>query len=187
MYSSCTHHALTMHLPCTYHAPTMHSPCTMHLPCTYHALTMHHAPTMHLPCTHHALTMHSPCTYHAPTMHLPRTHHALTMHSPRTYHALTMHSPCTYHALTSDPYSSQVSEEFATISAARLLTAQNCWERILFGPRSYQLERIVARQVSRPNGRVRAPWLSRGSTSHGGQGGRHTRHACTCHASTSRR
>ena len=154
MYSSCTHHALTMHLPCTYHAPTMHSPCTMHLPCTYHALTMHHAPTMHLPCTHHALTMHSPCTYHA---------------------------------LTSDPYSSQVSEEFATISAARLLTAQNCWERILFGPRSYQLERIVARQVSRPNGRVRAPWLSRGSTSHGGQGGRHTRHACTCHASTSRR
>ena len=68
-----------------------------------------------------------------------------------------MHSPCTYHLLTSDPYSCQVSEEFATISAARLLTAQNCWERILFGPRSYQLERIVARQVSCPTGRVRAP------------------------------
>lgn len=43
----------------------------------------------------------------------------------------------------------QVSEEFATISAARLLTAQNCWERILFGPRSYHLERIVTRQVKR--------------------------------------
>jgi hypothetical protein len=41
----------------------------------------------------------------------------------------------------------QVSEEFATISAARLLTAQHCWERILFGPRSHHLEKIVARQA----------------------------------------
>ena len=85
------------------------------------------------------------------------------MYSSCTHHALTMHLPCTYHVLTSDPYSCQVSEEFATISAARLLTAQNCWERILFGPRSYHLERIVTRQVTRPTGRVRAPmalpWL----------------------------
>ena len=43
----------------------------------------------------------------------------------------------------------QVSAEFATISAARLLTAQNCWERILYGPRSRHLEAIVARQVAR--------------------------------------
>ena len=89
--------------------------------------------------------------------------YVLFMHSPCTHHAPTMHSPCTYHLLTSDPYSCQVSEEFATISAARLLTAQNCWERILFGPRSFHLERIVARQVTRPAGRVRAPmalpWL----------------------------
>ena len=46
----------------------------------------------------------------------------------------------------------EVSEEFATISAARLLTAQNCWERIIFGPRSHHLEQIVARQA-----RVHAP------------------------------
>ena len=77
---------------------------------------------MHAPC--HALTMHSPCTYH--------TYHALTV-STRSLHT----------------YSCQVSEEFATISAARLLTAQNCWERILFGPRSHHLEKIVARQVNR--------------------------------------
>jgi len=43
----------------------------------------------------------------------------------------------------------EVSREFATISAARLLTAQNCWERIIFGPRSRYLEQIVARQVKR--------------------------------------
>ena len=83
--------------------------------------------------------MYSSCTYRA-----------LTMHLPYTYRALTMHLPCTYHVRTSDPYSCQVSEEFATISAARLLTAQNCWERILFGPRSYHLERIVTRQVIGP-------------------------------------
>ena len=62
---------------------------------------------------------------------------------------LTMYSPCTYHVvLTYHTYLWQVSEEFATISAARLLTAQNCWERILFGPRSHHLEKIVARQVN---------------------------------------
>ena len=61
-----------------------------------------------------------------------------------------MHSPCTHHVvLTYHTYLWQVSEEFATISAARLLTAQNCWERILFGPRSHHLEKIVARQVMR--------------------------------------
>jgi uncharacterized membrane protein YheB (UPF0754 family) len=43
----------------------------------------------------------------------------------------------------------QVSQEFATISAARLLTAQNCWERILFGPRSHHLKKIVVRHVKR--------------------------------------
>ena len=58
--------------------------------------------------------------------------------------ALTMCSPCA-HLL--HRYLWQVSEEFATISAARLLTAQHCWERILFGPRSHHLEKIVARQA----------------------------------------
>ena len=68
------------------------------------------------------------------------------MYSPCTNHVLTMHSPCSTHL----PHLLwQVSEEFATISAARLLTAQNCWERILFGPRSHHLEKIVARQVNR--------------------------------------
>ena len=68
------------------------------------------------------------------------------MYSPCTNHVLTMHSPCSTHL----PHLLwQVSEEFATISAARLLTAQNCWERILFGPRSHHLEKIVARQVMR--------------------------------------
>lgn len=126
-------------------------------------------PTTYLGClTLHGLFLRrqdQACPYHGCTYYGPFpeqrsqafggaptvcTLHALTMHSPCTYHARTMHN----HVLTSDFYSCQVSEEFATISAARLLTAQNCWERIIFGPRSYHLERIVTRQVIRPTGHV---------------------------------
>jgi len=43
----------------------------------------------------------------------------------------------------------EVSETFANISAARLLTARNCWERILFGPRRDKMAAIVSRHVKR--------------------------------------
>ena len=43
----------------------------------------------------------------------------------------------------------QVSEAFALISAQRLLTAENCWERIIFGPQNHKMERIVAKHVKR--------------------------------------
>jgi len=39
--------------------------------------------------------------------------------------------------------------EFAAISAERVLTARNMWERIMFGPHRHQLEVIVTKQVRR--------------------------------------
>ena len=135
--------------------------------CTYHGYTCYGVPTVPRRSTN---CVHSPC-------------HVLAMHSPCTHHALTMHSPCAHLLHT---YLWQVSEEFATISAARLLTAQNCWERILFGPRSHHLEKIVARQVKRqPYSYL--PWrddplamVTLDNTYHGP-----TYHACTFHGSTS--
>ena len=43
----------------------------------------------------------------------------------------------------------EVSKEFAAICAEKLVTAHNCWERILFGPRRKGFEDLVTRHVDR--------------------------------------
>ena len=43
----------------------------------------------------------------------------------------------------------EVSHEFATICAARVVTAANCWENILYGGQREKLRVIVARHISR--------------------------------------
>jgi len=43
----------------------------------------------------------------------------------------------------------EVSHEFATISAARIITAKNCWEHILYGSRSAHFEAMVRSRVER--------------------------------------
>lgn len=43
----------------------------------------------------------------------------------------------------------EVSEEFAAISASRIITARNCWDRILFGNRRERFESMVIRVTTR--------------------------------------
>ena len=43
----------------------------------------------------------------------------------------------------------EVSEEFATITSSRVITAKHCWERILFGNRRERFESMVLGRVTR--------------------------------------
>ena len=43
----------------------------------------------------------------------------------------------------------EVSKEFAALCAGRVLTARNCWERILYGPNREAFEKIVMAQIRR--------------------------------------